>query len=54
MTEVLEHGFANIVLNNHSFRLRRFPERLVQFDAAEIRDERADLIDIAGAPVSKE
>ena len=49
MAKVLEHGSANIVPDTDAFWLRRFTERLVQVDAAEIRDERIDLIVIADA-----
>ena len=49
MAKVLEHGSANIVPDTDAFRLRRFTERLVQVDAAEIRDERTNLINIAEA-----
>ena len=49
MAKVLEHGSANIVPDTDAFRLRRFNGRLEQVDAAEIRDERTKLIDIADA-----
>ena len=49
MAKVLEHESTNIVPDTEVFRLRRFIEQLVQFDAAEIRDEPTDLIDIADA-----
>ena len=49
MAKVLEHASTNIVPDTEAFRLRRFIELLVQFDAAEIRDEPTDLIDIADA-----
>ena len=49
MAKVLEHGSANIVPDTDAFWLRRFTERLVQVDAAEIRDERTDLVKISDA-----
>ena len=49
MAKVLEHGSANIVPDTDAFWLRRFTKRLVQVDAAEIRNERIDLIYIADA-----
>ena len=49
MARGLEHGSANIVPDTDAFRLRRFTDRLVRVDAAEIRDERIDLIDVADA-----
>ena len=47
MAKVLDHGSAKTVPDTEAFRLRRFIERLVQVNAAEIRDEPTDLIDIA-------
>ena len=49
MAKVPEHESTNIVPDTEVFRLRRFIEQLVQFGAAEIRDEPTDLIDIADA-----
>ena len=49
MAKVLEHKSTNIDQDTEAFRLRRFIEWLVQVDAAEIRDEPTDLIDIADA-----
>ena len=49
MAKVLDHGSAKTVPDTEAFRLRRFTERLVQVDAAEIRDERTDLVKISDA-----
>ena len=49
MAKVLDHGSAKTVPDTEAFWLRRFIERLVQVNAAEIRDQPTDLIDIAVA-----